>query len=61
MPKWGDYGISAVRFNSAHTHIDRVLVHLDNGETVGAGSEYARADIVSSIKNVTCPPFLVQG
>ena len=24
MSKWADYGISAVRYNSAHTHIDRV-------------------------------------
>lgn len=53
MPKWADYGISAVRFNNAHTHIDRVRVHTDNGETIGTGSEYARADIVSAIKNGT--------
>lgn len=53
MAKWADYGISAVRFNGAHTHIDRVRVHRDNGDTIGEGTEYARANIVNSIKNGT--------
>lgn len=26
MSKWADYGVSAVRFNSAHTHIDKLRV-----------------------------------
>lgn len=50
MNKWADYGISAVRFNNAHTHIDRVRVHPDNGDTIGGGTEHLRAEIVSSIR-----------
>jgi hypothetical protein len=53
VSKWADYGISAVRFNSTHTHIDRVRAHADNGDTVGAAAEYARADIVAAIKKGT--------
>jgi hypothetical protein len=50
MSKWADYGISAVRFNGAHTHIDRVVVRPDNGSTIGAPTDHARADIVAAIK-----------
>lgn len=50
MNKWADYGISAVRYNATHQHIDRVRIHPDNGETIGAPAEYARADIVTAIK-----------
>lgn len=51
MSKWADYGISAVRYNAAHTHIDRVRAHPDNGETIGAAAEYERATIVKAIKD----------
>ncbi|MCK9345050.1 MAG: DUF3892 domain-containing protein [Candidatus Pacebacteria bacterium] len=53
MAKWADYCVSAVRFNSAHTHIDKLRVHPDNGETIGASTDYARADIVAAIKKGT--------
>lgn len=53
MAKWADYGISAVRFNAARTHIDRVRAHPDNGESIGAGAEYTRQDVVAAIKNGT--------
>jgi hypothetical protein len=53
VSKWADYGISAVRFNSAHTHIDRVRAHPDNDDTIGAAAEYARADIIAAIKKGT--------
>lgn len=53
MAKWADYGISAVRYNSAHTHIDRVRAHPDNGDTIGASAEYTRAGIIQSIKGGT--------
>lgn len=53
MSKWADYGISAVSFNSTHTHIDRVRVHPDNGETIGSPTEYQRADVVNAIRNGT--------
>lgn len=31
MTKWADYGISAVRYNTACTYIDHVRVHLGKG------------------------------
>lgn len=51
MAKWADYGISAVRYNTSHTHIDRVRAHQDNGDTIGVGTEYDRATIVKAIKD----------
>jgi len=53
MSKWADYGISAVKFNYEHTHIDKVRVHPDNGDTIGASFEQARTDIVAAIKKGT--------
>lgn len=53
MSKWADYGISAVRYNKAHTHIDKVRVHSDNGDSIGVANEYSRADIVAAIKKGT--------
>ncbi|MEN9153231.1 DUF3892 domain-containing protein [Xanthomonas euvesicatoria] len=50
MAKWADYGISAVRYNAAHTHIDRVRIHQDNGDTFGKATEHERAAIVKAIK-----------
>jgi hypothetical protein len=50
MAKWADYGISAVRYNSAHTHIDKVKVHLDNGDTIGTAVEMTRQKVISLIK-----------
>lgn len=50
MSKWADYGISGVRFNSAHTHIDRVQIKADNGDSLGAAQDSGRADVVAAIK-----------
>ena len=50
MSKWADYGISAVKYNSAHTHIDKVRAHKDLGDTIGVSSEHSRMDIVAAIK-----------
>lgn len=50
MAKWADYGISAVRYNSSHTHIDLVRAQPDNDDAFGAIGEYPRADIVDAIK-----------
>jgi hypothetical protein len=50
MSKWADYAISDVRFNDRNTHIDRVKARPDNGETVGAPIDHARADIISAIR-----------
>lgn len=51
MAKWADYGISAVRYNAAHTHIDRVRAHPDYGDTIGPAQEFERATIVKAIKD----------
>ncbi|MCK5643969.1 MAG: DUF3892 domain-containing protein [Gammaproteobacteria bacterium] len=53
MAKWADYLISAVRYNSEHTHIDQVLAHEDTDESVGEGKIYNRQTIVDAIKNGT--------
>lgn len=53
MSKWADYGISAVRYNLRHTHIDKVRAHPDNGESIGAFSEWTRADVIAAIKRGT--------
>jgi hypothetical protein len=53
MNKWADYGISAVKFNYAHTHIDRVRVHPDNGDSIGASFEQSRMDVITAIKKGT--------
>ncbi|WP_198408835.1 DUF3892 domain-containing protein [Rubrivivax gelatinosus] len=50
-----------MRYNSAHTHIDRVRAHPDNGDTIGAHSEYARATVISSIKNGTSFVTILRG
>lgn len=48
--KWADYLISAVRYNEAETHIEKVRVHSDNGESVGSASEWTRAEVVSRLE-----------
>lgn len=47
--KWADYCISAVSFNSGHTHIDKVKARKDLGEKLDAEIIYTRAEIVSAI------------
>jgi len=61
MSKWADYGISAVRYNVAHTHIDRVRAHPDNGDSIGAPSEYLRADIIAAIRKGTSFVTILKG
>ena len=50
MDKWADYGISQVRYNARHTHIDRVLVHPDLGNTLGPQIEKTRQEVIADIK-----------
>jgi hypothetical protein len=50
MSKWADYGISAVRYNNTHSHIDSARVHPDNGDTIGTPTDYPRSAIVNAIK-----------
>jgi hypothetical protein len=50
MTKWADYVISAVRYDSTHTHIDRVRAHADRGDAIGINVDNSRAYVVSAIK-----------
>ena len=49
MAKWADYCISAVRYNTEHTHIVKAKVHTDGGETIGSASEWMRSEVVDAI------------
>ena len=51
--KWADRLISAVRYNTAGTHLSMVRVHVDNGSTVGNASEQSRETVVSAIDGET--------
>jgi hypothetical protein len=53
MTKWADYGISGVRYDSTHTRIMQVKVHLDGGDTIGAASIISRTDVVNAINRGT--------
>jgi hypothetical protein len=53
MDKWADYGISGVKFNSAHAHIDQVQVNQDNGDSMGGAVVKRRVDVVSAIRQGT--------
>lgn len=51
MAKWADYYISAVRFNVAHTHIDRVRVFHDDDGKLGAQTVETRVDVIFAIRD----------
>ena len=53
MEKWADYLISAVSYNSDHSHITQVRAHKDNGDSVGNGEVYNRQVIVDAINEGT--------
>ena len=53
MDKWADYGISAVRYDEEHKHIDKVKAHKDNGDTFDSPTEKTRNSVVSSIESGT--------
>lgn len=48
--KWADYLISAVRYNAAETHIDKVQVRQDEGDSVGSPSTVERTTVVSRLE-----------
>jgi hypothetical protein len=50
MEKWADYGISSVRYNDQRTHIVKVKVHEDKGDSVGNAEEWLRTQVVSAIE-----------
>jgi hypothetical protein len=51
MAKWADYAVYSVRFNSAHTHIDRVRAFPDLGESFGESIEFTRSEVVAKLDN----------
>jgi hypothetical protein len=61
--KWADYLISAVRYNAANTHIEKVKVHEDQGDKVGSGSEWTRKEVIDSLEagNTFMTIFLKSG
>lgn len=51
--KWADYLISAVQYNHIAGRITKVMLHPDNGETVGVGSEVRREAVVNALESGT--------
>jgi hypothetical protein len=49
MAKWADYCISAVRYNPERTHIVKVKVHINSGDTIGTATEWTRSEVVAAI------------
>ena len=50
MEKWADYLISAVRYDSEHSHIEKVRVLEDKGDKLGSAFESLRQDVIANIK-----------
>ncbi|MGB8299220.1 MAG: DUF3892 domain-containing protein [Polyangia bacterium] len=48
--RWADFVITAVRYDPDRSHITELLVRTDNGDTLGAGTEWTRADVVLAIR-----------
>lgn len=61
MEKWADYGISKVRYDSEQTHIVKVQVHEDKGDTFGAAAEWPRSRVVSAIERGTTFVTILKG
>jgi hypothetical protein len=51
MVKWADYLISEVRYDTQHSHIVKVKVHVDDGgDNIGTASEWSRSEVVAALK-----------
>jgi molybdopterin biosynthesis enzyme len=53
MATWADYGISKVKYNDERTHIVKVEVREDKGETIGSPTEWYRSQVVAAIERGT--------
>jgi len=49
--KWADYCISQVQYNEKHTHIVKVMVHKDQGETIGGAEEWLREQVIKALND----------
>jgi hypothetical protein len=49
--KWADFLIAKVEYNPEETHIQRVLVYEDKGDTLGSSSEQLRSEVVTNLKS----------
>ena len=47
---WADFGISQVRYNPGHTHIDKALAHPDTGSAFSPPTKMARQDVIVAIR-----------
>ncbi len=50
MAKWADYGISKVQYSQQRTHIVKVEVREDKGDSFGAAMERSRSQVVAAIE-----------
>jgi hypothetical protein len=49
MTKWADYCISEVCYDTDRTHIVKVRVRIDSGDTIGTATEWTRSEVVTAI------------
>lgn len=49
MPRWAELCISAISLNAARTEIERLRVHLDDGEDLEQGVVWMRAEVEEAI------------
>jgi len=49
MVKWADYCISAVRYNSNGTHIEKVQVHEDQDSSIGSPQTWTRSQVIDAL------------
>jgi hypothetical protein len=50
MSKWANYGISAVKFNSQRTLVEKVVAQLDLETIFGTPTEFTRGEIIAAVK-----------
>ena len=50
MSKWANYGISAVKYDSRHSLVEKVVAQLDLETIFGTPTEFTRGEIVAAVK-----------
>lgn len=51
MPKWADYCITAIKYNSTGRHIESVEVREDEGEKLVNPKIWSRESVISSLES----------